>query len=119
MVDAREELSAALQQIGCELGDIRNFFVTHVHIDHYSLAVELRKTLAHVVSLGEEEQANLVAARASGHVDRRRTSFIGDLRRLGAVELPRPLPGRISRPPGSRSNGKNQIAGWTTRPSSP
>ena len=27
-----------------ELGDIRDFFVTHIHIDHYFLAVELRKT---------------------------------------------------------------------------
>ncbi len=46
LVPARERLTAGLRQIGYELGDIRNFFVTHIHIDHYSLAVELRKTSA-------------------------------------------------------------------------
>ena len=45
LVPARERLTAGLRQIGYELGDIRNFFVTHIHIDHYSLAVELRKNV--------------------------------------------------------------------------
>ena len=39
LVQARERLTEGLRQIGYELGDIRNFFVTHIHIDHYSLAV--------------------------------------------------------------------------------
>ena len=43
LVPAREQLTGALRQIGYELGDVRNFFVTHIHIDHYSLAVELRQ----------------------------------------------------------------------------
>ena len=63
LVPARERLTAALRQIGYELGDIRNFFVTHIHIDHYSLAVELRKNFRSVISLGEEERANLIATR--------------------------------------------------------
>ena len=46
LVPAREQLTAGLRQIGYELGDIRNFFVTHIHIDHYSLAVELRKNVS-------------------------------------------------------------------------
>ncbi len=53
LVPARERLTAALRQIGYELGDIRNFLVTHIHIDHYSLAVELRKNFRSVISLGE------------------------------------------------------------------
>ena len=85
LVEAREQLTRGLRQIGCELGDIRNFFVTHVHIDHYSLAVELRKTLHNVVALGEQERANLVALREVrtqiGH------GFGGDLHRLGAAEI--------------------------------
>jgi len=87
LVPARERLTAALRQIGYELGDIRNFFVTHIHIDHYSLAIELRKTFRTVISLGEEERANLTATREM--INGSRTRFFGleDLRRLGAKEL--------------------------------
>ena len=97
IVEAREELVRGLRQIGRELGDIRNFFVTHVHIDHYSLAVELRKTLHNVVTLGAEERANLVALREVrtqiGH------GFGGDLHRLGAAELS-PTLARTAHPAG-------------------
>jgi glyoxylase-like metal-dependent hydrolase (beta-lactamase superfamily II) len=43
--------------------------VTHIHIDHYSLAVELRRTFHTMISLGEEERANLAAIRElmNGH----------------------------------------------------
>jgi glyoxylase-like metal-dependent hydrolase (beta-lactamase superfamily II) len=84
---ARERLTAGLRQIGYELGDIRNFFVTHIHVDHYSLAVELRRTFHNVISLGEQERANLIATREM--VNGRRDRFFGSdsLRRLGALEL--------------------------------
>ena len=87
LVPAREQLAAGLRQIGYELGDVRNFFVTHIHIDHYSLAVELRKTFHNVISLGEEERANLIATREM--VNGRGNRFFGmdGLRRLGAAEL--------------------------------
>ena len=86
LVQAQEQLERGLQQIGYELRDIRNFFVTHVHIDHYSLAVELRKTLHNVVALGEGERANLLALRKErrGGIGR---GFGGDAHRLGADEL--------------------------------
>src|ERR1700735_766135 len=101
---AREGLTAGLRQLGYELGDVRNFFVTHVHIDHYSLAIELRKTFHSVVFLGEEERANLIAIRDL--VNGRRARFFGteSLRRLGALELlneldgePRPIPAIVAR----------------------
>ena len=43
--------------------------MTHIHIDHYSLAVELRRTFHSVISLGEQEHANLIATRemVNGH----------------------------------------------------
>src|ERR1700758_1745548 len=87
LVLSRERLTEGLRQIGYELGDVRNFFVTHIHIDHYSLAVELRKTFHNVISLGEEERANLVATREM--VNGRGNRFFGvdGLRRLGALEL--------------------------------
>ena len=34
LVQARERLTKGLGEIGYELGDIRNFFVPHLHIDH-------------------------------------------------------------------------------------
>jgi len=87
LVPARERLTAALRQIGYELGDIRNFFVTHIHIDHYSLAIELRKTFRTVISLGEEEHANLIATREMVNGSRTRFFGIEGLQRLGAREL--------------------------------
>jgi glyoxylase-like metal-dependent hydrolase (beta-lactamase superfamily II) len=86
---AREGLTAGLRQIGYELGDIRNFFVTHIHIDHYSLAVELRRAFHSVISLGEEERANMIATREliTGSGSANRFFGIDSLRRLGASEL--------------------------------
>src|SRR5579864_9237824 len=99
LVPARERLAAGLRQIGYELGDVRNFFVTHIHIDHYSLAVELRRTFRSVISLGEQERANLIATRemVNGHGNR----FFGvdGLRRLGALELITELAAQNRRPP--------------------
>ncbi|MGD0247148.1 MAG: MBL fold metallo-hydrolase [Streptosporangiaceae bacterium] len=88
IVAARERLAAGLRQLGYGFGDVRNFLVTHVHIDHYSLAVELRREFRNVISLGEGERANLVATRemlngAGGH----KVFGAENLRRLGADEL--------------------------------
>jgi glyoxylase-like metal-dependent hydrolase (beta-lactamase superfamily II) len=87
MVAARDRLTEGLREIGYGLGDIRNFFVTHIHIDHYSLAVELREALHTVIALGEGERANLVALRDMISGRSTRTFGGGDLRRLGAAEL--------------------------------
>src|SRR5215471_18615471 len=63
IVAARERLTEALRQLGFGFGDVRNFVVTHIHIDHYSLAVELRREFRTLISLGEDERANMVATR--------------------------------------------------------
>src|ERR1700741_756599 len=99
LVPAREQLAAGLRQIGYELGDVRNFFVTHIHIDHYSLAVELRKTFHTLISLGEGERANLVATREM--VNGRGNRFFGaDGRgRLGALEVVTELSAQDRQPP--------------------
>jgi glyoxylase-like metal-dependent hydrolase (beta-lactamase superfamily II) len=101
LVPARERLTAALRQIGYELGDIRNFFVTHVHVDHYSLAVELRRTFHSLISLGEDERANLIATRElmSGNGSRDRFFGFDSLRRLGAAELEASLAAADWHPP--------------------
>jgi glyoxylase-like metal-dependent hydrolase (beta-lactamase superfamily II) len=86
LAQARERLTAALGQIGYGLGDIRNFFITHVHQDHYTLAVELRTTLRGQITLGEGERINMEAIRevADG---RGEPGFIQMLHGMGAAEL--------------------------------
>src|SRR5215469_13577500 len=58
-VQAREQLEAALRKLGAGLGDIGNFLITHVHRDHYTLAVALRNeglVGKSVIALGEGER---------------------------------------------------------------
>jgi len=93
IVAAREQLTAALSELGYGLGDVRNFIVTHIHIDHYSLAVELRREFRTLISLGEDERANMVATRemlngTGGH----KVFGAENLHRLGADDLIAALP---------------------------
>jgi glyoxylase-like metal-dependent hydrolase (beta-lactamase superfamily II) len=86
VVRAREALASALASLGFALGDVSNYFITHVHRDHYTLAVELRRTLGSGrIALGAGEQANLVASRALGNGEG--DGFLDDLRRMGALAL--------------------------------
>jgi len=83
---ARQRLTEALGQLGYGLPDIRNFFITHIHQDHYTLAVQLRTTLRGLITLGEAERANMDAIRnvAAGTEE---VGFIAMLGRMGASEL--------------------------------
>jgi glyoxylase-like metal-dependent hydrolase (beta-lactamase superfamily II) len=98
---ARDRLAAGLAELGYELGDIRNFLVTHIHIDHYSLAIELRKAFRSVVFLGEGERDNLIATREMIDSRNRRNAFFGldALRRLGAADLAAELAAQDHQPP--------------------
>jgi glyoxylase-like metal-dependent hydrolase (beta-lactamase superfamily II) len=86
LAQARERLTEALGQLGYGLPDIRNFFITHIHQDHYTLAVQLRTTLRGQITLGDQERANLAAIRAV-HDGQREPGFIEMLPALGAAEL--------------------------------
>jgi glyoxylase-like metal-dependent hydrolase (beta-lactamase superfamily II) len=66
LAQAREALTAALAILGAALGDVRSFLVTHVHRDHYTLGVELRRTFGSKVCLGLGEQAAIAAVLAGG-----------------------------------------------------
>ena len=55
LTESQEALAAALAALGCGLGDVRHFLVTHVHRDHYTQAVELRRIFGSKVSLGAGE----------------------------------------------------------------
>jgi glyoxylase-like metal-dependent hydrolase (beta-lactamase superfamily II) len=57
--ESAELLATGLRSIGYELGDVREFLVTHLHRDHYTQAVALRRNHGGVVSVGEGERACL------------------------------------------------------------
>ena len=86
LAQAREGLTKALRELGYGLPDIRNFFITHIHQDHYTLAVELRTTLRGQITLGDGERANMAAIMdvAAGRAE---VGFIEMLAAMGAADL--------------------------------
>jgi glyoxylase-like metal-dependent hydrolase (beta-lactamase superfamily II) len=56
---AERQFAKALDGIGYEFGDIRRFLVTHIHRDHYTLAITLRRVYGSKVALGIGEQPSL------------------------------------------------------------
>lgn len=63
MPSSREALVRGLAVLGAELGDVRSILVTHVHRDHYTLAVSLRRELGTHVALGAGERPSLTFLR--------------------------------------------------------
>ncbi len=60
LLDAtREQLERSLGTIGAGFGDIRRFLVTHIHRDHYTQAIGLRKIFGMKVALGADEKHSL------------------------------------------------------------
>ena len=57
--DARERLEEALKSLDCAVGDIRRFLITHLHRDHFTQAITLRREFHTPVSLGLGERASL------------------------------------------------------------
>src|SRR6202041_1486877 len=85
LAEARQRLESALASIGHELGDVRRFLVTHVHRDHYTMAVVVRRLFGSRVLLGAGEQASLDLIM---NVDANPgASFGGLLLRCGAAPL--------------------------------
>jgi glyoxylase-like metal-dependent hydrolase (beta-lactamase superfamily II) len=56
---ARHRLEQSLAVLDRELGDVARFLVTHVHRDHYTQAVAIRRELGTHVSLGVGERRSL------------------------------------------------------------
>jgi glyoxylase-like metal-dependent hydrolase (beta-lactamase superfamily II) len=82
---AREVLATGLEAIGFGLGDITRFLVTHVHRDHYTMAVALRRETGARVALGLGEKPTLDLLQRG---DRKALSAqIPELRRMGATLL--------------------------------
>ena len=84
-IDAsREVLGRLLGELGVGTGDVRRFLVTHVHRDHYSQAIALRREHGARVALGAGERASL--ARIQGP-DRGFDAQVEALDRAGAGAL--------------------------------
>jgi glyoxylase-like metal-dependent hydrolase (beta-lactamase superfamily II) len=60
---ATELLTKGLESIGYALADVREFLVTHIHRDHYTQAIAVRRAVGSSVSLGEGERVCLEALR--------------------------------------------------------
>lgn len=56
---SRRQLERALAELDRELGDITRFLVTHVHRDHYTQAVAVRRAFGTTVALGVGERRSL------------------------------------------------------------
>jgi glyoxylase-like metal-dependent hydrolase (beta-lactamase superfamily II) len=57
--ESRRQLETALKEIGRGLADITRFLVTHVHRDHYTQAVAVRREFGTRISLGIGERETL------------------------------------------------------------
>ena len=59
LAEARSQLDDALAAIGSKLSDVSRFLITHVHRDHYTQAVLLRREFGARISLGIGERPSL------------------------------------------------------------
>jgi glyoxylase-like metal-dependent hydrolase (beta-lactamase superfamily II) len=83
--DARRCLGEGLAEIGVGFSDIDRILVTHIHRDHYTLAIALRAEFGIPVSLGTGEQESIDRLRASELVVR--ADWFDRLRRCGGFDV--------------------------------
>ena len=95
LAQARDLLAAALAELDAGFGDVRRFLVTHVHRDHYTQAVVLRREFGMRVALGAGERLALEAM----HRPRALRGQHERLLRAGAHDLVRKLEGHEQAPP--------------------
>lgn len=83
--ESRAQLDVSLNGLGYELNGIGKFLVTHMHKDHYTLAMQLRREVGAKVSLGAGERHGITyAQRLDGRLLRPQ---IESLRGFGAESL--------------------------------
>ena len=83
--ESRDLLVSSLDSVGFGLSDIRRFLVTHVHRDHYTQAVTVRREVGSTVGLGLGEKPTLDKLQ-----DPSRSPLMGhvfQLREMGATDL--------------------------------
>jgi glyoxylase-like metal-dependent hydrolase (beta-lactamase superfamily II) len=118
ITEARGVLERALGQLGYALGDVRRFLITHVHRDHYTQDVLLRREFGARIEMGKNEEPNLdlAARRIEPEGDpftlRLRTADAGPLiERLAAIERPDPDRSIWERPDGWLTDGVSTVVG--------
>jgi glyoxylase-like metal-dependent hydrolase (beta-lactamase superfamily II) len=57
--ETKDTMERSLAKIGAGLGDIRKFLVTHIHRDHYTQAIAVRRLFGTKVALGADEKPSL------------------------------------------------------------
>jgi glyoxylase-like metal-dependent hydrolase (beta-lactamase superfamily II) len=80
-----ELLRDGLRQLGAEFADVRRYLITHMHRDHYSQAIYLRREFGTRVTLGAEERWSLEATMRPGRETAEEQ--VGYLRELGAQHI--------------------------------
>jgi glyoxylase-like metal-dependent hydrolase (beta-lactamase superfamily II) len=83
--ESRRQLETSLKEIGFGLADISRFLVTHVHRDHYTQAVAVRREFGTRVSLGIGERPTLELLTSPGPTDR--SPQLEQLNACGAAPL--------------------------------
>ena len=100
---ARAVLDQALAALGATAGDVRRILVTHVHRDHYTQAIYLRREFGVPVSLGIGDRESLAISMDAGRVPLQ--NQLAYLRLLGAGDIA----DRVARLQGPRDPYKT---GW-------
>ncbi len=59
LAESQHQLERSLAELDFKLADIRKFLVTHIHRDHYSQAISVRRLVGSHVSLGLGEKPSL------------------------------------------------------------
>ncbi len=93
LAEARELLAKALAALDVGFPDVRQFLVTHVHRDHYTQAVVLRREFGMRVALGAGERSGLEVInsdRAEGTENGKRLARAGAQALLAELESMRP-----------------------------
>jgi glyoxylase-like metal-dependent hydrolase (beta-lactamase superfamily II) len=83
--EARELLGEALKTLACSVADIHRFLITHVHRDHYTQAIVMRREVGMRVSLGAGERQSLDVIQTPGRPPLE--PQLHQLRLYGASEL--------------------------------
>jgi glyoxylase-like metal-dependent hydrolase (beta-lactamase superfamily II) len=83
--EAKALLRDALGELGADFADIKRFLVTHMHRDHYSQAIHLRREFGTRVSLGADERWSLQVALEPNRIGS--SQQVSYLRELGASQI--------------------------------
>jgi glyoxylase-like metal-dependent hydrolase (beta-lactamase superfamily II) len=106
-----EQLERSLGKIGAGFGDIRRFLVTHIHRDHYTQAIGLRRIFGTKVALGADEKPSLDII--LGNSTMARPPQADRLARAGARELMMQMAEAGMQPP-PREAGYEEPDEWIT-----